>query len=152
MPLFRCGQWTSNPNYTYSTSIQFCLAEKVTDMSAFILILVVSQQIYLHVAILKYSITDPRMVIFILALVSAVNTFLHYAIFTADKRAQSYFSIVICQFLTLYLCCYYYVNKASGLLESKQFYQYLLKTFLLISLAAILIIGFILRQQILLHL
>jgi hypothetical protein len=143
IPLFDCAHWTQDPDYINNTSIavEFCVAEKAIDVTSLALTILICHQMYVYYRHYKVGITAFRMIVYFLAMISSLNTFLHYGIFYANLRSETLFLIVIFEFITFFLICYYYTSKASGLLENKKFIIVLLQVFFVISVSLILIFG-----------
>ena len=143
IPLFHCMQWITDPDYVNNPSIamSFCLAEKALDLTSLTLFFCLAYQMYVYYRYYKVGFTAFRMIIYLISLISALNTFLHYGIFYAEFRSKTLFLIVILEFVTFFLICYYYTSKASGLLENKKLIIVVLKLIFVISLSIILILG-----------
>ena len=84
VPLFNCAQWTVKYGESYGD--MFCTAEKALDIfSAFISVVLV-YQLDLSIRQLHLKWNDYRTMIFLLALVSSLNMFVHYGLIPPAYR------------------------------------------------------------------
>jgi len=89
-----------------------------------------------------------RILIFAISFLSTLNIFIHYAIINPKTRSKSYFVIEIFRLSVFFLICYYYCNKASGLLPNKRIIRILLRILFIISLVTIMVIGGVISKLI----
>ena len=75
-----------------------------------------------------------RMVVILLSLMNSLYVFYHYGIQYVFSRAHTFFIIEIFRYINIALICYYYCDKASGLLNHRRGILLFLKTFLAIGL------------------
>jgi len=82
-----------------------------------------------------------RIKIYVLCLVSASYTFIHYCVIKPKYRADMFFMNEIFRYLIMFAICYYYCDKSSGLLKSKRQLLKTLKIMGIISVTAISCVG-----------
>ena len=69
--------------------------------------------------------------------------FYHYSIMWGAIRSKTFFLVEIFRFILFYAVCYYYVHKASGLLNNRRLLIYMLRSLFAIGIVMILSFGII---------
>jgi hypothetical protein len=132
---FHCDQ---DERHLYK-GMSFCIAEKTLLSIDAVTTVVLIAQITVYFA--RMPKTDFRLVILIVCLISSVYTFIHYGMMSALSRSKTFFVNEFFRFIILFTVCYYYCDKASGLLKNKKKIIIALKMWGIISVFLILLIG-----------
>ena len=74
--------------------------------------------------------------------------FLHYGVFPSQTRSKRFIGIEIFRFLTYFLICYYYCDRASGVLPNRRKYKLFLQVLFPIVVTFIVVFGYILIRNI----
>ena len=82
-----------------------------------------------------------RILILITSLLASFNMFYHYSIMWGPIRAKTFCLVEIFRLILFYAVCYYYVYKASGLLENRRILIYVLRSLFLIGIIMIITFG-----------
>ena len=100
--------------------LAYCIFNKLYLGTAFIGALCLLYQIYVQLKVLKSQYFELKVCIFYVAFLSSVNTIIHYSLFTEQLMFQTYFILEIFRFTLFFMVCYYYIQKASGLLPDRR--------------------------------
>jgi len=112
------------------------------------IVLLIHQIWFVYMKFHQINKSDQRLWIFGLCLVSEIYTFFHYGIVNAKLKGNLYFINEIFRFLIMFSICYYYINKASGLLENRKFIMRLMKIWAVISVIVLVVDGGLISKQI----
>lgn len=82
---------------------------------------------------------------------SEFYVFFHYGVLPAKYKGQLFVLIEVLRFILFYCLCFYYTDKASGLLKNRNFSKNLLTVFLVFGLFAISIFGIYLGNKVRLY-
>lgn len=114
--------------------------EKVFIAFDLLAIGLVIYQLYVYHKSHNIPFNDGRIITFILSLMSGIYIFVHYGLINARARGKYYFLIELSRFINLYSLCYYYSNKASGLIKNKNRLVKFLQIYSVISILGYLYI------------
>ena len=87
-----------------------------------------------HIRFLKINIDDFRVLTLFVAMASTVNLFLHYTVMTDILRYMSYPILQMFEYILIFMVCYYYTYKATGILRNRKTIMTWLRFFLGASL------------------
>lgn len=137
VPLFSCDQWKQLGSH----AIFFCTAEKVLDVTSLVIFFLVFYQCYVYIFSYKILLKDLRVGILLVSLLASFNMFWHYAILWGPIRSKTFFLVEIFRFFLFFALSYYYVHKASGLLDNRRIIICVLRSMFLIGVVLIIVIG-----------
>ena len=98
-----------------------CFVEKVLLIMVLILLILNSYQVFVTYPSSNRSkkwFKDRRHMILSVALVSCINSFVHYGLSSSSRRGNRFFVIEIFKYTILKLICSYYCSKASKILKN----------------------------------
>mmetsp|Transcript_35657 Transcript_35657/g.54556 ORF Transcript_35657/g.54556 Transcript_35657/m.54556 type:complete len:228 (+) Transcript_35657:8-691(+) len=137
IPLFSCQQYDA-------AHVDFCYAEKsLLALDVVGGVLLVHQIWWVYVKAYRMSFKDMRLWIFSLCLVSQAYTFVHYGLIYKIYRAKLFFLNELFRFLVLFYICYYYIDKASGLVSNRKFIMRLMRIWAVISVFFVFFNGYV---------
>ena len=141
IPLFTCKHhWSKN-----DTAIQFCVWEKVIVVFNFLLSLFLFYQaFFVYMRQQKIPASDGRVRILFFCLASSLYTFFHYGILYPKDKGYQFFIIIMFRFTIIFMVCFYYCDKATGILRFRKQLMKFLKLFAAISILSILAMGILL--------
>ena len=135
VPLFTCKHHSPKQE----TAMQFCVYEKTIVVSNLLLSFVLIWQAYfVYMRIQKIQTSDLRIKILFLCFASSLYNFFHYGILYPDAKASQFFIIIMFRFSITFMVCFYYCDKATGILKSRKQLMKFLRFYGIFSLLAIL--------------
>ena len=108
--------------------------EKSLYINAALFFLIIAYQIVVHIHYLKLNIDDFRVLILFMALASTLNLFLHYTVMTDVLRYMSYPILQMFEYLLMFMVCYYYTYKSTGILRNRKTIMWWLRFFFGLSI------------------
>ena len=98
-------------------------------------------QVFIYVKYHKVGKEDLRIWVYILSILSAINTFAHYELISGDLAKKTVFIVYVNSYLTYLLVGNYYVHKAGKLVGNKQVVRYFTIIFGVLMIILIILSG-----------
>ena len=123
--LFNCKGWSMCKTKELDSEVllvntEQCIYEKIMVWTAFVLMLIMIQQVVIYIKFLNVGFCDGRVQIYVLSILSAINIFWHYDLSQYNQAKNSVFVIYVMAYSIYLLIGSFFVSRAGKLVGNKK--------------------------------